>query len=658
MKRRSMTIGHRIALGFGIVLLLLTLTGALSYVGVGGIVVNAKEVIDGNKLDGELAQKEVDHLNWCKKVNALLTDERVNELTVETDDHKCGFGKWLYGEGRAQAEILVPTLAPILKEIEAPHHALHESAIKIGQLYKPVDLELGNFLRQSKTDHLAWAHQVKDVFVDYSLKEVKAQMDPTQCKFGKWYYGPEVAELKAKDPEFAALLAPIEEVHRKLHESAKVIDQYIKEDRRDDAREYYMKNTGPLASQVLALIDKVVAWEDAKIQQFDKARAVFMEETSPALEQTQRLLGKIRAEARQQVMTDQAMLGAAQGTKRNVTVVVLVAIAVGILLALFITRTISKVLRRATASMDEAAAQVTEASGQVSSSSQSLAEASSEQAASLEETTASMEEMSSMTKLNADNADQAKQLMDQTNDVVRRATGSMREMSQSMTEIASSGQEINKIIKTIDEIAFQTNLLALNAAVEAARAGEAGAGFAVVADEVRNLAQRAAEAAKNTAELIEGTISRINQGSQLASEVDTAFGEVIESAGKAGDLVKEIAAASREQAQGIDQINQAITQMDTITQNSAANAEESASASEELNALAEGMMEVVSDLSIMVGISESQGRVAPSNGHRTKRISSPGRTTPVRLTEEKAVPARREVSAEAQIPLEEDFESF
>ena len=122
----------------------------------------------------------------------------------------------------------------MLKEIEKPHHELHASAIKIGELYRPVDLELGNFLRQSKTDHLTWAHQVKDVFVDLSITEVKAQMDPTQCKFGKWYYGPEVAERKAKDPEFAALLAPIEEVHRKLHESAKQVDQYLKEDRRDE----------------------------------------------------------------------------------------------------------------------------------------------------------------------------------------------------------------------------------------------------------------------------------------------------------------------------------------------------------------------------------------------------------------------------------------
>jgi methyl-accepting chemotaxis protein len=660
MKWRSMTIGRRIAFGFGIVLLLLTITGILSYVGVGGIVINASEVIDGNKLDGELAQKEVDHLVWCKKVNALLTDDSIHELTVQTDDHQCGFGKWLYGEGRTQAEALVPTLAPLLKEIEKPHHELHASAIKIGELYRPVDLELGNFLRQSKTDHLAWAHQVKDVFVDHTLGEVKAQMDPTQCKFGKWYYGPEVAERKAKDPEFAALLAPIEDVHRKLHESAKTVDQFIKEDRQDEARAYYMKNTKVLAYQVLDLIDKVLAWNDAKVEQYEAASAVFAKETTPALEATQALIAKIRDEARRNIMTDKAMLGAAQGTKRNVTIVVLAAVVIGILLALFITRGIASVLRRATSSMDEAAAQVTAASGQVSEASQSLAEGASEQAASLEETSASLEEMSVMTKQNADNANQAKLLMDETNGVVRRATDSMRQMSQAMTDIANSGQEIGKIIKTIDEIAFQTNLLALNAAVEAARAGEAGAGFAVVADEVRNLAQRAAEAAKNTAELIEGTIGRINQGSQLASDVDTAFDEVAQSTGKAVGLVGEIASASQEQAQGIDQVSLAINQMDKVTQNNAANAEESASASEELNAQAEGMMEVVGELARMVGIAAHRGGGAiSSNGHARKRIGpSSTQAIPKRLPGKKGAPAKQEIQAETLIPLDDDFESF
>ena len=163
-----------------------------------------------------------------------------------------------------------------------------------------------------------------------------------------------------------------------------------------------------------------------------------------------------------------------------------------------------------------------------------------------------------MTKQNAESANQANNLMSKANQVIGNANNSMTELTTSMEEISKASEETQKIIKTIDEIAFQTNLLALNAAVEAARAGEAGAGFAVVADEVRNLALRAAEAAKNTADLIEGTVKRVKDGSEIVTKTNEAFTEVATSASKVGELVGEIAAASNEQAEGIDQVNKAL----------------------------------------------------------------------------------------------------
>ncbi|MBW2107812.1 MAG: chemotaxis protein, partial [Deltaproteobacteria bacterium] len=240
-----------------------------------------------------------------------------------------------------------------------------------------------------------------------------------------------------------------------------------------------------------------------------------------------------------------------------------------------------------------AADQVGAATSQVASASQSLAEGASEQAASLEETSSSLEEMSSMTKQNADNAAQANNLMQEANQAVEQAKGSMAEVNTSMEEITKASEETQKIIKTIDEIAFQTNLLALNAAVEAARAGEAGAGFAVVADEVRNLAMRAADAAKNTAGLIEDTVKKINAGSQLVTKTNEAFVEVAGSAAKVSDLVSEIAAASNEQAQGIEQVNTAVAEMDKVVQQNAANSEESASAAEEMSAQAQELQSML-----------------------------------------------------------------
>ena len=206
-----------------------------------------------------------------------------------------------------------------------------------------------------------------------------------------------------------------------------------------------------------------------------------------------------------------------------------------------------------------------------------------------------------MTKQNADNANQANTLMAETSRVVNEANHAMVELTGSMKEITTASEETAKIIKTIDEIAFQTNLLALNAAVEAARAGEAGAGFAVVADEVRNLAMRASDAAKNTANLIEGSVKKIKNGSDIVTKTNDAFGKVATGAKKVGELVGEIAAASNEQSQGVQQINKAVAEMDKVVQKNAASAEESASAAEEMNAQAEQMREFVGDLVAVVG---------------------------------------------------------
>ncbi len=273
-----------------------------------------------------------------------------------------------------------------------------------------------------------------------------------------------------------------------------------------------------------------------------------------------------------------------------------IGVIVGAVIAFFLTRSITRPIRAVAEALSAGAEQTASAAGEVSSASQSLAEGASEQAASLEETSSSLEEMASMTRRNAENAGKVKDLGSQARQSGDQGVLDMGKMIVAMQAIKVSSDEVAKIIKTIDEIAFQTNILALNAAVEAARAGEAGMGFAVVADEVRNLAQRAAQAAKETATKIEDSVQKSAQGAEISSKVATSLEEIVNKSRQVDELAGEVAAASREQSQGIDQVNTAVTQMDKVTQSNAASAEESASAAEELNAQAENLKDAVAQL--------------------------------------------------------------
>ncbi len=273
---------------------------------------------------------------------------------------------------------------------------------------------------------------------------------------------------------------------------------------------------------------------------------------------------------------------------------------IGVALAFFVTRSITRALRRVVQDLGVAAHQVVGAASQISVSAQSLAQGASEQAASLEETSASSEQINAMAGQNAQNSKTAAEKMVEACSRIDEANRNLEQMVVSMNEINVSSDKISKIIRVIDEIAFQTNILALNAAVEAARAGEAGMGFGVVADEVRNLAQRCAQAARDTAGLIEDSIAKSNEGKTKLDQVATAVRSITESASKGKTLVDEVKLGSEEQARGIEQVSRAIMQMEKVTQSTAAGAEESASASEELNAQAKSLRDILARLENMV----------------------------------------------------------
>ena len=622
--------------------MLLVLIAVWSVRGLGTIVHNAGQVIDGNQLRGEMLQREIDHLHWVSKVSALLNDDTVTRLEVETDPHKCGFGQWYYGEGRQRAEQLVPQIKSLLAQIEEPHKRLHASAVAIGEVFRPADPLLPKFLAEKEVDHLDWVNTVVSALAANKL-DFKVQTDHHLCGLGSFIYGEGGKAAAASDAELARLIEAIKPSHEKLHQSAVRIQQAGSA---GAAKALFDSETLPALRQTRAALTEIKQRAAALVDNNNRAAQIYATQTTPALQEVGALLKQVAATTSENIMTDEQMLAAASATRRGVILISLIAIPLGILLAVVIARGIIAALgkgvkfsaavangdlsqqldihqqdeigqlaaalnamvgklREIVDSVKSASDNVAAGSQQLSASSEEMSQGASEQAAAAEEASSSMEQMAANIRQNADNALQ-------TEKIAIKSAEDAKAGGQAVAQTVSAMKEIAGKISIIEEIARQTNLLALNAAIEAARAGEHGKGFAVVAAEVRKLAERSQLAAAEISELSGSSV-------EVAERAGEMLTQMVPDIQRTAELVQEIAAASKEQDTGAEQVNKAIQQLDQVIQQNASASEEMASTSEELSSQAEQLQHTIAFFKVDGSAAATQ-RSLPASQARSKNL--------------------------------------
>ena len=551
MQWKNLKIRTKLSIGFGSLIVLLLVISLLSLGGFNRIKKANQELVQKKNNEIFLVEKEIDHLNWIRKVTDLFMMDEVTTLKVETDHTKCGLGKWLYSKETQEMMQKDKQLAQLLNKVKAPHEAIHQSAVKIKKTYVAFDVSVDAMLAERWIDHLAWMTDLSTSLLTNT--PFKGVVDHRQCAFGKWYAG-----YKATDPEFGSFLKQWDTPHKTLHISAGNIVKEMEQGNLDLAKQIFHKETLPALEELSGCYERTMGWIDDKIAKQRVAEKIFHTESTPALKKTQAILtDTIHYFEKQAKDSVSEMDNTMAQSRRNILILTICAAILGIAAAVVITRMISDKLSKSAEFADnmaqgdfthtldidqedeigilarsmngmtsnlgkmfqeisldietldssstelstisqqmndgseqtsKRAASVAAASEEMSSNMDSVAAATEETSTNVSMVASATEEMSSTVNEIAQNSAQARTI---TDNAVQHAQSA----SEKVEALGKSSREINKVVETINDISSQVNLLALNATIEAARAGEAGKGFAVVANEIKDLAKQTAEAA-------------------------------------------------------------------------------------------------------------------------------------------------------------------
>ncbi len=665
MKWKDLSIGKKMGVGFGAVLALLTVISGYNYLGLTEVDHLAHKTGEAGTSNQFMLLKTIDHLNWVASLSDLVYKSDVHTLDIQTDDHKCGFGKWLFGEEIKQLVAEDKKIGKLIDAIKGPHRRLHHSAVKIKETYVAFDRELDALIAERWIDHLSWIKDLgKSVLTGAPFK---GGLDPEACAFGKWYH-----TYRPSDPKLAQLLKGWEAPHDRLHGTARNIIRRLDQHDLDGARQIYQDETLPALEALNLQYEKTMAWIDDSVDKVVEAQHIFQNETLPALNETRSILDQIREHYSQNAKSAEEQMMEDIDSEIRATVVLAIAAALlGIVAAVFITRGIvrpigkgvdfakamsdgdltrtldidqkdevgvlssalndmahnlRKMFRDVSTGVETLSSSSTELSAisqQMASGAEQTSGKSTQVAAAAEQMSANMASVAAASEQASTNVQMVAAASEQMNATINEIAGNTEKgrlitseavvqaktVSARVAELGKAANEVGQVTEVINEISEQTNLLALNATIEAARAGEAGKGFAVVANEIKELAKQTAEATQDIRLKIEGiqvstdgTVTEINQIEKVIADVDEIVATIATAVEEQSASTREIAGSVGQAAQGIQNVNENVAQCSKVSGDIAKDVDEVNQASNEMS---DGSGQVSSSANELSELSES-----------------------------------------------------